>query len=420
MQSTPEQPTLWESGQVAPRILRVSDLNRRVRALLDSDATLADVWVEGEISQPSFPPSGHCFFTLKDGASQVRAVMFREELARAVVRPKHGMQVVIHGRVRAYEPQGIYQLYAYEITPAGAGDLHAQYVALRVKLAAEGLFEATRKRPLPRWPRRIGVVTSPIGAVWRDIGNVMRRRYPFVELVLSPSLVQGPTAAPAIVRALQRLYAQPDLDVVILARGGGSLEDLWPFNDERVVRAVVASPIPLIVGVGHESDVTLSDFAADVRAPTPSAAAELAVPDASQLLTVLARLRERASTALLNAAAQRRRLLTNEERALAAHAPNLEAARQQAAELVDRGHRALAARIRREEATLNGLRDALRALGPHATLQRGYAVARLASGEIVRSPDQATVGDGLEVVVARGSLGTRVERVTLDGGEELL
>jgi exodeoxyribonuclease VII large subunit len=415
-----QQPTLWESAQVAPRILRVSDLNRRVRALLDSDTTLADVWVEGEISQPSFPPSGHCFFTLKDGASQIRAVMFREELARAVVRPKHGMQVVIHGRVRAYEPQGIYQLYAYELTPAGAGDLHAQYEALRVKLAGEGLFDAGRKRELPRWPRRIGVVTSPIGAVWRDIGNVMRRRYPMVELVLSPSLVQGPTAAPAIVRALQRLYAQPDLDVVILARGGGSLEDLWPFNDERVVRCVVASPIPVVVGVGHESDVTLADFAADVRAPTPSAAAELAVPDGSQLLAVLARLRERASTALLGAAAQRRRLLTSEERALAAHAPNLEAARQQAAELVDRGHRALAARIRREDATLNGLRDALRALGPHATLQRGYAVARLATGEIVRSPDQAIVGDGLEVVVAHGSLGTRVERVTPDGGEELL
>jgi exodeoxyribonuclease VII large subunit len=420
MQSPSQQPTLWESPQVAPRILRVSDLNRRVRALLDSDGTLADVWVEGEISQPSFPPSGHCFFTLKDGASQIRAVMFREELGRAVVRPGHGMQVVIHGRVRAYEPQGIYQLYAYEITPAGAGDLHAQYEALRVKLAAEGLFDAGRKRQLPRWPRRIGVVTSPIGAVWRDIGNVMRRRYPFVELVLSPSLVQGPTAAPAIVRALQRLYAQPDLDLVILARGGGSLEDLWPFNDERVVRCVVAAPIPVVVGVGHESDVTLADFAADVRAPTPSAAAELAVPDGSQLLAVLARLRERASTALLGAAARRRRLLTGEERALAAHAPNLEAARQQAAELVDRGHRALAARIRREEATLNGLQDALRALGPHATLQRGYAVARLGNGEIVRDAEQASIGDGLEVVVAHGSLGTRVERVTPDGGEELL
>jgi exodeoxyribonuclease VII large subunit len=415
-----QQPTLWESAQVAPRILRVSDLNRRVRALLDSDTTLADVWVEGEISQPSFPPSGHCFFTLKDGASQVRAVMFREELARAVVRPTHGMQVVIHGRVRAYEPQGIYQLYAYEITPAGAGDLHAQYEALRVRLAGEGLFDANRKRQLPRWPRRIGVVTSPIGAVWRDIGNVMRRRYPLVELVLSPSLVQGPTAAPAIVRALQRLYAQADLDLVILARGGGSLEDLWPFNDERVVRCIVAAPIPVVVGVGHESDVSLADFAADVRAPTPSAAAELAVPDGSQLLAVLARLRERASTALLAQAAARRRLLSQEERALVAHSPNLEAARQQVAELVDRGHRALVGRVGRERATLQGLRGGLRALGPTATLERGYAIARLASGEIVRAPEQVHVGEALEVVVAQGSLGTRVERVTPDGGEELL
>jgi exodeoxyribonuclease VII large subunit len=415
-----QQPTLWESAEVAPRILRVSDLNRRVRALLDSDATLADVWVEGEISQPSFPPSGHCFFTLKDGASQVRAVMFREELGRAVVRPQHGMQVVIHGRVRAYEPQGIYQLYAYEITPAGAGDLHAQYEALRVRLAGEGLFSEARKRQLPRWPRRIGVVTSPIGAVWRDIGNVMRRRYPLVELILSPSLVQGPTATPAIVRALQRLYADPSLDLVILARGGGSLEDLWPFNDERVVRCIVAAPIPVVVGVGHESDVTLADFAADIRAPTPSAAAELAVPDGSQLLAVLARLRERASTALMARAAERRRLLTAEERALTAHAPNLQAARQQVAELLDRGHRALVARVGREQASLRGLRDGLRALGPSATLERGYAIARLSDGEIIRSPEQARVGAALEVVVAHGTLGTRVERVTPDGGEELL
>jgi exodeoxyribonuclease VII large subunit len=415
-----QQPTLWESAPVAPRIVRVSDLNRRVRALLDGDSALADIWVEGEISQPSFPPSGHCFFTLKDGSSQVRAVMFREELGRAVVRPQHGMQVVIHGRVRAYEPQGIYQLYAYEITPAGAGDLHAQYEALRVKLAAEGLFDAGRKRQLPRWPRRIGVVTSPVGAVWRDIGNVMRRRYPMVELVLSPSLVQGTSAAPAIVRALQRLYADRGLDLLILARGGGSLEDLWPFNDERVVRCVVAAPIPVVVGVGHESDVTLADFAADVRAPTPSAAAELAVPDASQLLTVLGRLRERASTALLAHAAERRRLLGAEERALIAHAPNLEAARQQAAELVDRGHRPLVGRVEREQTRLAGLRDGLRALGPRATLERGYAVARLPGGEIVRSSEQASAGASLEVVVAHGSLAARVEHVTPGGAEELL
>jgi exodeoxyribonuclease VII large subunit len=265
--------------RATPRILRVTDLNRRVRSLLDADAVLADVWVEGEVSQPSFPPSGHCFFTLKDANSQVRAALFREELGRAPVRPVHGMQVIVHGRVRAYEPQGVYQLYVESLTPAGAGDLHARYEQLRTELAAAGLFDDDRKRTVPRWPRRIGVVTSPVGAVWRDIGNVLRRRYPLVGLVLSPSVVQGVTAAPAIVRALQRLYAQPDLDTIILARGGGSLEDLWSFNDERVVRAVADAPVPIIVGVGHESDVTLADFAADLRAPTPSAAAELATPD---------------------------------------------------------------------------------------------------------------------------------------------
>jgi exodeoxyribonuclease VII large subunit len=271
------QPSLWDEPQsamepaprTAPRILRVTDLNRRVRSLLDGDSILANVWVEGEVSQPSFPPSGHCFFTLKDANSQVRAALFREELTRAGMRPTHGMNVIIHGRVRAYEPQGVYQLYVDTITAAGAGDLHAQYEALRNQLAAAGLFEESRKRPIPRWPRRIGVVTSPVGAVWRDITNVLRRRYPLVELVLSPTVVQGTTAAPAIVRALERLYAQPELDTIILARGGGSLEDLWSFNDERVVRAVAAAPVPVIVGVGHESDVTLADFAADLRAPTP-------------------------------------------------------------------------------------------------------------------------------------------------------
>ena len=189
----PEQPSLWDAPESdpepepepvrsappvrpTPRILRVTDLNRRVRSLLDADAVLADVWVEGEVSQPSFPPSGHCFFTLKDANSQVRAALFREELGRAPVRPVHGMQVIVHGRVRAYEPQGVYQLYVESLTPAGAGDLHARYEQLRAELAAAGLFDDDRKRAVPRWPRRIGVVTSPVGAVWRDIGNVLRRR----------------------------------------------------------------------------------------------------------------------------------------------------------------------------------------------------------------------------------------------------
>ena len=416
----PERPTLWQSNTLPPRILRVTDLNRRVRALLDGDPTLADVWVEGEVSTPSFPPSGHCFFTLKDAGAQVRAVIFREELGRSAVRPQHGMAIICHGRVRAYEPQGIYQLYVESLTPAGAGDLHARYEQLRARLAAEGLFGADRKRPLPRWPRRIGVVTSPMGAVWQDIRNVVRRRYPLVELVLSPTAVQGEAAAPGVVVALKRVFAQRGIDLVILARGGGSLEDLWAFNDERVVRTLVTAPVPVLVGVGHESDVTLADFAADVRAPTPSAAAELAVPDGTQLPAILDRLRDRASSALLGLAADRRRQLAAEARALVGAAPDLGAARQRTADLVDRGHRALEARLQRHRATLDGVRDGLRALGPHATLARGYAVARLPDGTIVREPAQAAVGGRLEVVVARGLLGTRVEEARTDAAEELL
>jgi len=264
------------------------------------------------------------------------------------------------------------------------------------------------------------VVTSPLGAVWQDIRNVIRRRYPLVELVLSPTVVQSEAASPAVVVALKRVFAQRGIDLVILARGGGSLEDLWAFNDERVVRTLVTAPVPVVVGVGHESDVTLADFVADVRAPTPSAAAELAVPDGTQLPAILDRLRDRASSALLGRAAERRRQLAAEARALVSAAPDLGAARQRIADLVDRGHRALTARLERHRATLDGVRDGLRALGPAATLARGYAVARLADGTIVREPAQAPVGEHLEVVIAGGLLGTRVEEARSDGGEELL
>lgn len=427
---SPDQPSIWDQpapageepalARPAPRILRVTDLNRRVRSLLDSDAILADVWVEGEVSQPSFPPSGHCFFTLKDANSQLRAALFREELTRAGMRPMHGMNVIIHGRVRAYEPQGVYQLYVDTITAAGAGDLHARYEALRVELAAAGLFEESRKRQIPRWPRRIGVVTSPVGAVWRDITNVLKRRYPLVELILSPTVVQGATAAPAIVRALKRLYAQPDLDTIILARGGGSLEDLWGFNDEQVVRAVADAPVPIIVGVGHESDVTLADFAADLRAPTPSAAAELATPDATQLQTVLGRMRDRASAALLGRASEHRRRVDAERRALTGLAPDIGAARQRTSDLLERGLRAVDHRLGEGRMEVAAAQATLRTLSPVATLDRGYAVARTADGRIVRDATTVASGDALQVIVARGTVETRVERTRADGTEDLL
>jgi exodeoxyribonuclease VII large subunit len=427
---THDQRSLWDqpdsgpaeepAARPSPRILRVSDLNRRVRSLLDADSVLADVWVEGEVSQPSFPPSGHCFFVLKDATSQVRAALFREELGRAMVRPAHGMQVIVHGRVRAYEPQGVYQLYVESITPAGAGDLHARYEALRRELAAAGLFEDARKRPIPRWPRRIGVATSPVGAVWRDITNVLRRRYPLVELVLSPTSVQGPAAASSIVQALRRLYAQPDLDTIILARGGGSLEDLWSFNDERVVRTVADAPVPIVVGVGHESDMTLADFAADLRAPTPSAAAELATPDGAQLPAILGRLRDRAGSALAGRAQDRRRLVDAEGRALARLAPDIGAARQRTSDLLERAGRVLEDRVERRALQLAAARDALRTLSPMATLQRGYAVARDADGRILRDATATATGDAVDVILARGSLRTRVQELREAAEDELL
>jgi exodeoxyribonuclease VII large subunit len=227
-------------------------------------------------------------------------------------------------------------------------------------------------------------------------------------------------AAPAIVRALQRLYAQPDLDTIILARGGGSPEDLWSFNDERVVRAVADAPVPIIVGVGHESDVTLCDFAADLRAPTPSAAAELATPDGTQLPAILGRFRDRASTALLGRAAEQRRFLDAESRALTRLAPDIGAARQRAADLLDRGGRTLDDRMLRRRMQLDSLADGMRTLSPAATLERGYAVARTADGRILRDPAEVSAGDPLRVTVARGTVETRVERARADGIEELL
>jgi len=240
-----------------------------------------------------------------------------------------------------------------------------------------------------------------------------------VELVFSPSVVQGATAAPAIVRALQRLYAQDGLDTIILARGGGSLEDLWCFNDEGVVRAVAEAPVPIIVGVGHESDTTLADFAADLRAPTPSAAAELATPDGTQLPTILGRLRDRASAALLGRAADQRRLVEAEQRALVRLAPDIGAARQRTADLIDRGGRALDERLERRRMLLAASHDALRTLSPTATLERGYAVARRPDGRILRDATSVDAGDPLQVILARGTVETRVEKTNGDGTEDL-
>lgn len=429
----------------ALRIVGVSEVTRAVRDAVRSDPALRDVWVEGEVGRVTVSSAGHAYFTLKDDRSQLSCVFFRDERLASPFEARTGLRVVVHGRVDLFEAQGVYQLYVTAIQPAGFGDLALKFEALKARLAAEGLFDSARKRPLPFRPAVIGVATSATGAVWHDICHVIGRRWPLARLVLAPCQVQGDGSAASIVAALDRLArwgrkcreeGRPDdaPAVVILARGGGSLEDLWSFNDERVVRAVVDHPVPVICGVGHEVDVTLADFAADVRAPTPSAAAELVVPDRVEVAAGLAELARRGrAREVANLAAARGELMA-ESRALDRLRPaaQLAQARERAGYLLDRATRCLRgdiARRRADEVRLSARLEpmvdarmaaartalgrssaALVALGPQATLDRGYSIVRRADdGLVVRDAKDAPAGDLLAITVARGDLTARVE-----------
>ena len=264
-------------------VVSVEDLSSYIRSLLERDALLQDVWVEGEVSRFTIASSGHAYLTLQQDSARIDGVMWRALVGRQRFIPRVGDNIVVHGKITTYDRQGKYQLLADVFQPAGIGILQLRLEQLRQKLEAEGLFDPARKRELPLFPRRIGVATSATGAVWHDIQTVIGRRYPLAELVLAPTLVQGDGAPDAIVSALALLQGEPDLDLIILARGGGSMEDLWCFNDERVARAIFASRYPVISAIGHETDVTIADYVADIRAPTPSAAAELAVPSREEL-----------------------------------------------------------------------------------------------------------------------------------------
>src|SRR5579863_436368 len=274
-------------AEIARNIYTVARLNREVRAILEGG--LGVIWVQGELSNLSVPGSGHWYFSLKDREAQVRCAMFRQRNFSLGFVPKAGQQVLARGRISLFEPRGEYQLIVEHLEEAGVGALRRDFERLKAKLAAEGLLAAQRKRALPRFPRRIGIVTSPTGAAIRDILHILARRFPPASVLIYPTPVQGPTAATAILAALQLASARSECDVVILARCGGSLEDLWCFNDERVARAICASSIPIVTGIGHEIDFTIADLAADVRAPTPSGAAELVVPDRQACLDALER-----------------------------------------------------------------------------------------------------------------------------------
>jgi len=412
-------------------VLTPSQLGALARDLLEGSFPL--VWVEGELGGVSRPASGHLYFNLKDARAQLRCAMFRPKSQYLPFAPRDGLQVLIRGRLTVYEARGDLQLIVDHMEEAGEGALRRAFEELKAKLAAEGLFDATRKRALPKFVRRLGVITSPSGAAVRDVLNVLQRRFPPIDVEIIPVPVQGAAAAPAIVQALRWAGSSDRYDALLLTRGGGSLEDLWCFNDEAVARAIVASPVPVVSAIGHEIDTTLADFAADLRAPTPSAGAELLVPDRRELLAALHRQGARLDESMrrrLDAPIQRADRAWLRLQALRPHA-RLERGATRLQELrrrlevqllqpLARRHEtidALGARLRRgyqerfEQRRLHllGLARALDAVSPLATLQRGFAILRDNDGTIVRSVAQAHPDQSLSARLVDGSIKLRVE-----------
>ena len=432
----------------------VSRLNREARLLLERG--LPVIWIEAELSNFSQPASGHWYFSLKDRDAQLRCAMFRTRNTDVGFTPKSGQQVLARGRVTLYEPRGDFQLIVEHMEEAGVGVLKREFERLKTKLLAEGLFALERKRPLPAFPRRIGVITSPSGAAIRDVLHILARRFPPAAVLIYPTAVQGAAAVPQILSALSLAGARAECDVLILARGGGSLEDLWAFNDERIARAILASPLPVVTGIGHEVDFTIADFVADARAPTPSGAAELVVPDRQACLEALSRTAGRLNVAMrrelrtlstrFDAASQRLKLMHPgarlaqqeqrlddlEQRLLTALRAGLQDDRHRVSEalvrlirhsperlvreyclkyeaLASRLQHALSTRLSRAEHRLGLAMRTLNTVSPLATLDRGFAiVTRAADGALLTGVASVAVGDQIDARLAHGRLRAQV------------
>lgn len=381
----------------------VSDLNKYVRQSLEIDYRLQDLRVTGEVSGFKAYNSGHWYFTLKDAYAQINCVMWRSRAERQRFIPREGDAVLAVGHVTLYEARGQYQLDVALLQPTGEGELYRQFVYLKAQLEAEGLFAPERKRPLPAWPTRIGVVTSPAAAALRDVLNVIRRRCPLVEVILAPTPVQGADAAPQIIAALQAVCAF-DPQVIIVCRGGGAIEDLWCFNDEQLARAIAASPVPVVSGVGHETDFTIADFAADQRAPTPSAAAELCTPDQAQLRAEVDALAGRLGDTLRHQLNEKAWALAARQAELRGLSPEaqLRAAQQRLDDLTARAAAGLHYRLALERQRWQGLQQALANVSPLAVLNRGYAMVSQPDGTLIRSVRQVIPGQALRVRVSDG------------------
>jgi exodeoxyribonuclease VII large subunit len=393
------------------QIWSVTDLTRYVRQMLESDYRLQDLWVAGEASNVSHPASGHLYFTLKDADAALRCVMWRPEVARQKHLPQEGEAIEVHGQISLYEAGGLYQLYADTIRPVGEGARFEAFLRLKMLLEAEGLFEPARKKPLPAWPKRIGVVTSPTAAALRDVINVLRRRFPLVEVILAPTPVQGDAAPAGIIAALQALNEYSFPDVILLVRGGGSIEDLWAFNEEIVARAIADSQTPIVTGIGHETDVLIADFVADLRAPTPSVAAELVTPSKLALEAEILDMRKALGRAQQDRLQKLGQRLENVRADLKFASPRarVTSMRQRLDELSNRAFRAAHHDLKLQRAAVDGLAKTLRAVGPQAVLDRGYAVvSRVEDGLLVHSVTQVSLEDRLRIHVRDGSFGAQV------------
>lgn len=403
------------------QVFTVTALNEYIKLKLETDEALMRVFIRGEISNFTNHKSGHFYFTVKDETSRIAAVMFRSSASKLAFIPENGMKVIVGGRVSAYVRDGQYQIYVDTLEPDGVGALYIAYEQLKAKLGAEGLFDEAKKKPLPRYPMRIGVITSPTGAAIRDIINILGRRFPIAEVVLYPSLVQGESAAPQLIEGLRYFNEKKNVNVIIIGRGGGSLEDLWAFNSEALVREVAASELPVISAVGHEIDFTLCDFAADRRAPTPSAAAELAVPERYELkrklgnVTARLELLEGKKLELLRSTLERMK----KSRALTDPRNFIDDKRMALGVAEDKLYNRITFLLERKKSALAGKTAKLDAMNPLSVLSRGYGAAFAPDGTVIRSAAQVEKGSDISLMLSDGTVRATVCDIVMNEKEKI-
>jgi len=399
------------------KIFSVSEISRGIRTLLEDN--FSDIWIEGEVSNFKPASSGHFYFSLKDESAQIRAVMFRGANAQLRFRPENGLQTLCYGKISVYEPRGDYQFIIEHMEPKGVGALQLAFEQLKKKLDAEGIFDEGRKRPIPFLPGKIGIVTSPTGAVIRDMIHVATRRFPNIQILLNPVLVQGAGAAPEIARAIEELNERDDIDVIIVARGGGSMEDLWAFNEEIVARAIAASKIPVVSAVGHETDFTIADFAADLRAPTPSAAAELVVPVKEDLLYSIEQKRHRLVQAVQQKLENGRLLLRRWEGYFRDPTRRIAESMLRLDHVSERIQTVVEHRLEMSRESIARLRHQLEALSPLAVLERGYAIVSRPGGpgplRPLRRASDVSPGEALKIRLYEGEVSAIASHIDESG-----